>query len=90
MAFCPEAERLFALQHLEDVSAATGFDYHEVYDKLLEGVRHCLLEAASVLWGHEAEASSRVLATITLPTGAARSSLIWLQTQHRVAYQDRV
>ena len=137
MAFCSEAERLFAVKCVEEISVAAGFEYHEIYDKLFEGVRHSILEAAAVLWESEAEnlfalrdlltslkydsgecilsgqvrqesmsfqdamrlnkgyikeirASSRLLATVTLPVGAARTSLIWLQTQHRLAYEDRV
>ncbi|CAE6943486.1 unnamed protein product [Symbiodinium sp. CCMP2592] len=136
MAHCSDAERLFAVRVLEETSAEIGFDYHEVFDKLLEGTRHCLLELIPVLWPHDGENlyalrdlltslkhdsgecilsgqvdkqcmsfqdaisaesdllrqirfSSQILATMTLPTGAARTGLIWLQTQHRVAYQDR-
>ena len=44
MAYCSEAERVHAVKHLEEWSAFCGFDYHEIYDKMLEGVRHDILE----------------------------------------------
>ena len=135
MAHCSEAERQFAVARVEDWSAGSGYDYHEVFDKLLEAVRHDLLELVAVLWEGEGEnllalrdlltslkcdagecilsgqpsrpciafqdilrhdsgslkrlwSHSRVLAALTLPTGAARSGLVWLQTQHCLGGQD--
>ena len=135
MAHCSEAERQFAVARVEDWSAGSGYDYHEVFDKLLEAVRHDLLELVAVVWEGDGEnllalrdlltslkcdagecilsgqpsrpcisfqdvlrhdsgslkrlwSHSRLLVALTLPTGAARSGLVWLQTQHRLCGQD--
>lgn len=53
MAHCSEAERLFAVSRVEQISALSGWDYHCVYDILLELIRHDLLDMISLMLPRE-------------------------------------
>ncbi|CAE7552837.1 Dnmt3b [Symbiodinium sp. CCMP2592] len=53
MAHCSEAERLFAVLRVERVSEISGWDYHCVYDILLEFLRHDIMDLVSLMLPRE-------------------------------------